>query len=221
MQLARVKKGALDSYIVTSDRDSSIPASDPAPRRPADAVESAALDAAREVLATKGVKRLTIEGVSARTGIAKTTLYRRWRSKEDLALAVMLEMARTATSASAGPNLRSALVGYVGAAIAILRTTPMGRVMQGLASDLATDPVLATRFRDEVVMLRQRHLADLLTRAMAEQQLRPDLDPELLQDLLFGPVYYRLLFSGRPLDDALAEQIVDAVLPTIVAAPAE
>ncbi len=168
------------------------------------------------MLAAEGVKGLTIEAVAARTGIAKTTLYRRWRSKRELALAVVLDMASAAIAAPPEADVRAALTGYVSAATTILRTTLMGRVMQGLASDLATDPELATAFRAEVVALRQGHLEQLVARGIATGQLRAGVDVALLQDLLFGPVYYRLLFSGAPLDDDLAASIVDAVLPAIL-----
>lgn len=182
-------------------------------------VEAAALEAARELLAADGVKGLTIEGVAARTGLAKTTLYRRWRSKEDLALAVVLDMARTAISAPEGADVRTALINYLGAATTILRTTLMGRVMQGLAADLATDPHLAAAFRAEVGALREAHLTELVQAGVAQGQLRSDVDTRFLQDLLFGPLYYRLLFSGSPLDETLAERIVDAVLPALLPGP--
>lgn len=170
-------------------------------------------------MADSGVKGLTIEGVSARTGIAKTTLYRRWRSKEDLALAVVLDMARTAIAAPTHDDIREALVGYLDAATTILRTTLMGRVMQGLASDLATDPDMAGAFRAEVGALREAHLTELVQRGVGKGQLRPGVDVVLLQDLLFGPLYYRLLFSGSPLERDLAQRIVDSILPSIAAQP--
>lgn len=182
-------------------------------------VERAALTAAFEQLAAGGVKGLTIEGVAARTGIAKTTLYRRWRSKEDLALAVLLEMTRAATFAPAGEDVRTGLISYLDAVITILRDTPHGRVMQGLASDLATDPQMADAFRREVVALRQANLVELLQHGVGTGQLRPDVDLALVQDLLFGPVYYRLLFSGHPLEPDLAGRIVDGILPWLLAAP--
>jgi AcrR family transcriptional regulator len=179
-------------------------------------VEKAALSAALEQLAAGGVKGLTIEGVAAQTGIAKTTLYRRWRSKEDLALAVLLEMTRAATFAPAGQDVRHGLVSYLDAVITILRDTPHGRVMRGLASDLATDPEMADAFRREVIGLRQGHLADLLHQGVATGRVRPEVDVALLQELMFGPVYYRLLFSGYPLEPDLASRIVDSILPSLL-----
>lgn len=49
--------------------------------------------------------------------------------------------------------------------------------------------------------------------------LRPDTDRELMHELLFGPVYYRLMLSGAPLDEGLAERVVDAVLPAFAVGP--
>jgi AcrR family transcriptional regulator len=209
---------ALHCLAVTNDQEDAS-GQPPAGPAPAPTVEQAALDAARELLAETGVKGLTIERVSARTGIAKTTLYRRWRSKEDLALAVVLDMARTASAAPTHDDIRQALVSYLDAATTILRTTLMGRVMQGLASDLATDPDMATAFRAEVGTLRHTHLTDLVQRGINQGQLRAGVDVALLQDLLFGPLYYRLLFSGFPLEEDLGQRIVDSILPSIATDP--
>ena len=91
----------------------------------------------------------------------------------------------------------------------------MGRVMQGLVSDLATDPHLAEAFQTRVVTLRVAEVRRLVERGIERGDLRRDTDVELVHELLFGPVYYRLLLSGAPLEPGLAERIVDAVLPAI------
>lgn len=205
---------------VACEPDPRVPPAASAARGRGASIDQAALEAARELLAAGGVKGLTMEGVAARTGIGKPTLYRRWRSKEDLALAVVLDMARTAIAAPAGADVREALVSYLGAAIDILRSTLMGQVMQGLTSDLATDPQMAVAFRGEVIGLRDSHLEELVQRGVEAGQLRPGVNVALVQDLLFGPVYYRLLYSGEPLEDDLAERIVNAVLASLATDPA-
>jgi AcrR family transcriptional regulator len=177
--------------------------------------ERLALDSARGLLADGGVQRLTVEGVAARSGIAKTTIYRRWRSKEDLALAVLLEMTEAVVDVPELEDTRSELIAFVARAIDILGSTLMGRVMQGLASDIATDPTLAQAFRDRVVSLRLAELRHLIQRGIDRGELRDDIDARLLHDLLFGPVYHRLLLTGGTLDHALAEQIVDTLIPSL------
>src|SRR5207244_7658366 len=91
----------------------------------------------------------------------------------------------------------------------------MGRVMQGLVSDLATDPALARAFRERIVAMRLAEVRRLLERGIERGEIRPDADFELAHELLFGPVYYRLLLSGAPLDRKLAGRIVDAVYPVL------
>ena len=112
-------------------------------------------------------------------------------------------------------DVRQELVTFVDGAVRILGTTLMGRVMQGLVSDLATDPQLGRLFRERVVAFRVSEMRRVVERATARGELRPGVDVELVHELLFGPVYYRLLLSGGALDKVLAERIVDAVLPSI------
>jgi AcrR family transcriptional regulator len=174
------------------------------------------LDATRALLVEGGVRRLTVEGVAARSGVAKTTIYRRYRSKDELALAVLLRMVEEVVTVPDVGDIRAELIAFVGGAVRILGTTVMGSVMQGLVSDLASDPELGEAFRDQIVSTRLAEVRRLLERGAIRGQLRAGLDAELAHDLLFGPVYYRLLLSGRPLDEALAERIVDAVLPAML-----
>ena len=179
--------------------------------------DQAILEATREILAEVGVRKLTVEGVAARSGVAKTTIYRRFRSKEELALSVLIDMVEQFSEV---PDLGSAeqeLAIFVGNAIRVLGTTLLGRVMQGMVSELAADPTLATAFRERVVARRQAEMRALVERGAARGELRPDADPELLHELLFGPVYYRLFLSGQPLEPALAERVVAAVFPAFAA----
>ncbi len=180
---------------------------------PSTPTQRAILDATRELLAEGGVEKLTIEGVAARAGVAKTTIYRRWRSKDELALAVLIAMVEQIVSFPDLGDTRAELVAFVDGAVKILGSTLMGRVMQGLVSDLAADPELARAFRERVVSVRVAEVKRLVERGIERGDLRPETDHELFHELLFGPVYYRLLLSGAPLDDDLAERVVAAVLP--------
>jgi AcrR family transcriptional regulator len=189
----------------------------PASTRDRGRTEKSILDATRELLAAGGVRELTVERVAARSGVAKTTIYRRWRGKHELALAVLIDMVENVVATPDLGDTRQELISFVDAAVKILGSTLMGRVMQGLVSDLATDPGLARAFRERVVAMRVAEVRRVAERGIERGDLRPDTDVELLHELLFGPVYYRLLLSGAPLDDRLAERIVDAVLPAVAA----
>jgi AcrR family transcriptional regulator len=175
------------------------------------ATEQAILQATRELLVEGGVHHLTVEGVAARSGVAKTTIYRRYRDKDDLALSVVLDMVEQVILPELG-DTRAELVQFVSAAVDQLGSTLMGRVMQGLVSDLATDPDLASAFQERVVSVRDAEVSRLIARGIERGDLAADTDEVTAHELLIAPLYYRLLLSGDPLDHAFAERIVDATM---------
>ncbi|BEP12769.1 TetR/AcrR family transcriptional regulator [Acidothermaceae bacterium B102] len=175
--------------------------------------EKAILDATRELLSESGVRHLTVEKVAARSGVAKTTIYRRWRSKDELALAVLIDFVQTIVAVPRGDGVRNELTALLRGAVNTLGTTAMGRVMQGLVSELATNDDLSRAFHEQVVALRVSEVRKIVVRGIERGELRADTDVDLLHELLFGPVYYRLFLSGGALDRKLPGRIVDAVLP--------
>jgi AcrR family transcriptional regulator len=177
-------------------------------------VERAILDAARELLADDGVGGLTIEAVAAHAGVAKTTVYRRYSSRNDVALAVVIDMIEDAPPANLG-DTRKEFMALVSTAIRLLSSTLMGRVMQGLVSDLATDPELAAAFRERVLSVRADAVRQLVAQAVERGDLPPGTDSSLAHELLISPIYYRLLLSGAPLDRKLATRIVDTTLAAL------
>jgi len=168
--------------------------------------------AAADLFLDQGYGATTLEKVAARAGVAKTTIYRRWRDKDELALAVVLDMVEQVVQLPELGDTRKELLAFVNAAVEVLGSTLMGRVMQGLVSDLATDAELAHAFRERVVSVRDAEVERLVERGVRRGDLRADTDPMTAHDLLIGPVYYRLLLTGQPLDRAFAKRTVDAVL---------
>jgi AcrR family transcriptional regulator len=176
--------------------------------------KQAILDATRELLADEGdVGSLTVEAVAARSGVAKTTIYRRWRDKWELALdAVMIDMLPGFADPVDVGDTRKELVTFVQAAIKNLSAPPSGPAMQGLISQIATDPELGRVYRERVVEPRRAQLRPVIERGIARGDLRPDTDVRLVHELLLGPIFYRLLLSGGQLDRKLSTRLADAIL---------
>jgi AcrR family transcriptional regulator len=174
----------------------------------------AILDATRELLAQDGdVRSLTVEAVAARSGVAKTTIYRRWRDKWELALdAVMIDMLPRFDEPVDVGDTRKELLTFVNSVVRMMASTPMGPAMQGLVSQIATDPDLARVYREQVVQPRLTQLAPVIQRGIARGDLRADTKVRLVHELLLGPIFYRLLLSGAPLDRNLGPRLVDAIL---------
>jgi len=186
----------------------------PSPGRPRrSSTGHAILKATREILGRSGVHGLTIEGVAARSGVAKTTIYRRWRSKEDLALAALLEVIQEDPQPVRHTGgTRTALSTYLGRLIDNLNSRLYGRIVRGLISDLGVDLELARGFRERVLARRVAAVRELLQRGIERGELRRDLDLGIAVDLLLGPIYYRLLISGEPLSSAFIDRLVAAVM---------
>jgi AcrR family transcriptional regulator len=174
----------------------------------------AILAATLQLLAPDGdVGSLTVEAVAARSGVAKTTIYRRWRDKWELALdAVMIDMLPRLDEPVDVGDTRKELLTFVNSVVKMLAATPYGPAMQGLVSQIATDPDLARVYREQVVQPRHAELTPVIQRGIARGDLRPDTDIRLVHELLVGPIFYRLLLSGAPLDGDLGPGLVDAIL---------
>ena len=183
------------------------------PDRRVERSRRAILDATRELLAEGNVGALTVEAVAARSGVAKTTIYRRWRDKWELALdAVMIDVVQRFDEPADTGDTRAELLAYADWVVTMLAATPMGPAMQGLVSQIATDPGLARVYREQVVQPRLTQLAPVIARGIARGDLRPGTEVRLVHELLAGPIFYRLLLSGAPLDHDLGARLVDAIL---------
>jgi AcrR family transcriptional regulator len=191
------------------------------PDRRAERSKQAILDATRELLAEEGgVRALTVESVAARAGVAKTTIYRRWRDKWELALdAAMIDILFNFAEPVDVGDTRKELLRFVDGSIKSLGSKLYGRTMQGLASEIASDPQLGRVYQEHVVEPRRQQLRQVIDRGIERGDLRPDTDLRLVHELINGAIYYRLLFSGPPIGRKLGERLVDAVLDAYRAPP--
>jgi AcrR family transcriptional regulator len=168
--------------------------------------------ATQELLVERGYRELTIEGVAARAGVGKQTIYRWWPSKA----ALVLEAYLAGSEAVAQPEETGALLEDVRALlqwlIDVLAEPVGGRVVPGLVADLQHDRDLAEGFHRDVVPARRSAMLGVLESGRARGELRPGADLELAVDTLHGAVFYRLLFSGEPLDSEFTERLARQVL---------
>src|SRR5215467_1029244 len=184
--------------------------------RPRDsAVDSRVLDAAWDLLHAKGFARLTVDEVAERARTAKTTVYRRWPTKDHLAVALAARSLGEVPIADTG-DLRADLTGF---AIALagslnrlrLAGNPAGGQAAGLAAAAARHPDIGELVRAGFAARHALALARL-QRARDTEGLRGDIDAEVLIDQVAGPVWYRVLVTGAPVGHSYAERLVTAAL---------
>lgn len=197
----------------------------PVPRRRggrprSDAANRAILYAAREELVEHGFTKFRLEHVAARAGVGKSTLYRRWPSKEALAQDLLADLAAPHIAVDDVGDTREELYQCVAHALHAIRDTPFGAVIRALLSQIAVNPRLGDPFRATVVQARRDEIAKVVARGIARGDLRPDCGADVATELLVGPVYFRLIFGGDMGDD-FARTVSDAVCTAFAIEPRE
>ncbi len=178
------------------------------PRR-ADADE-AILAATLEQLTDAGVAGLSMALVAERAGVGKATIYRRWPSKE----ALVLDALRTATAPIPVPdqgNLRDDLTAYTGELVDRFRAGRGSDVLPHIVAASCHDDELRASL-DDYTRSRQATLRLLFARGIERGELPADTDVDLAVEAILGPIFYRHLLSGEPVDRTLARRLVDRVL---------
>jgi AcrR family transcriptional regulator len=133
---------------------------------------------------------LTVEGIAARAGAGKQTIYRWWPSKADVVLEAMLEEVASAIAAPDKGSLPDDLVAFLSETFQQRAQRP---VLLGLMAQALLDPGFAQAFRDRFLFSRRAALREILERAAARGEIAAEVDPELLIDVVYGVLWYRLL----------------------------
>jgi AcrR family transcriptional regulator len=191
------------------------------PGRPRSAQShQAILEATVELLAETGYEAMSIEAVAARAGVGKTTIYRRWASKEELVSEAIRTLHSELAFVDTG-NIRDDLITFLKSTFQA-RPSIVENLLLKMLSEMRTNPEIYSTFHASIIAPRLQELTQFVQRAQARGEIRPDLDPLFVIDLIAGPALYRLLLSGimtSPPPPDLPEQIVDAVLHGIAAEP--
>jgi AcrR family transcriptional regulator len=180
-------------------------------RKRDEATRQAILRAAYETLEAEGYGGFTIEAVAARSGAAKTTIYRWWPSKGALAIDSFLDLFQREVpfprTRSASADLKANLQ-----LMAKIWGGRYGRLITGIIAAGQSDAKTLELYRERLVKPRREGGRRLLQRGIDNGEFRPDIDIEAALDALYGPFYGRLLAWLEPLDPAWAERLCDTVL---------
>jgi AcrR family transcriptional regulator len=189
-----------------------LPVVPPRGRPRSDSASRAILEAFRELLVEVGFARLRLEHVAARAGTSKATIYRRWHSKEELAIELLHELATPFLAIPDSGDTRAELVTVTQSCIGRLTESDFGPVMRAMLCQIAANPTVGDRFRAMVVQARRDEVRRVIERGIARGDLPASTDLDIVTELLIGPIYFRLVFGGA-LDREFGEQVVDALLP--------
>jgi AcrR family transcriptional regulator len=176
--------------------------------------QKAILATAIALLLERGLHAMSMDDVAERAGVSKATIYRWWPSKELLALdALATEWAVPLPTAERDTGtLRGDLLARFRPWLRQLNQKPFGRVIAGLVAEAQTDPAFAQLYREHFVQPRREATRPLLLRAIKRGEIASNTNLEVTLDLLYGPIYHRLLHGHAPLNDRFVQQVIDAVI---------
>ena len=175
-------------------------------RRRGELVGRAVLEATRALLAEGGYPAATIEAISSRSGVAKTSIYRRWPNRATVVVELLMRIATEAVPIPTGRDPQRALRTEMKGVAEVSDQLP-GQLLRSLLGEAQSDPEVAAALIEGIFRPRSEASSRAIRRAQVEGSVREDIPPLLAVDLLFGPIFYRMLVRHQPLNDAYVGQV--------------
>ena len=195
----------------TKSRSEGEPAKGPEPlRRSKEAVMAASLAAAYELLTEFGLGGVSVDEVSRRSGVAKTTIYRHWPSRTSLLFDAVMQFAPRLQTPNTG-DFRSDLTALALGLAQRLRTGRWSSAMPSIVDAAERDEEVA-EFQSRTHAGMMSGFGAIAARAQARGELGPNFDVSDLTAAIAGPLFYRRWFSRQELDDAFVRGVVERAL---------
>jgi AcrR family transcriptional regulator len=169
------------------------------------------LNGARDLVSERGPRAVTVDEIAAAAGVGKQTLYRWWPSKSSVIMDALIEL--TDPDPADLPESTYEALRLQLRRVAGMFASRNGELIRELVADSQGNPALAKDFRDRFFAHRRARGAATLEKGIVTGELRPDLDVEDALDVLYGPLWLRLLVGHRPVRQAAADELLDLVWP--------
>jgi AcrR family transcriptional regulator len=178
---------------------------------------STILDAAADLLAERGLHGFSMDDVAARAGVGKATIYRHWRTRDDLVVDVTLVLCSPVEAPDTG-SLRDDVLALLRRLAARVNSPKIGPVMAAVIDGAERSPALR-RVHERIVLERRQPMREVLERARARGEARDDVPVELAVDLAVAPVFYRRFVAHQRVDQRYLNSLVDALCALLAPEP--
>ena len=168
-----------------------------------------------EELAEVGYGRLSIDAVARRAGVGKAAIYRRWRSKLDITVALTSTVAVAAIDVPDTGSLRADIRQYLENACEALTHPLAGQIIPDLLAEAMRNPGLAEALLHTVRTPRRAKAAILFQRAIERGELSAESDLEMCMDVLAGPLYWRLAIARTPTGADYLDRLTEIVMAAL------
>jgi len=168
-----------------------------------------------EELAEVGYGRLSIDAVAKRAGVGKAAIYRRWRSKLDMTVALTSEVAVAAIDVPDTGSLRGDIRQYLDNACEAIAHPLARHIIPDLLAEATRNPALADALVPTLRTPRRAKAAVLFQRAVKRGELAADSDLEMCMDFLAGPLYWRLAVVHTQTGEDYLDRLTDRILAAL------
>jgi AcrR family transcriptional regulator len=168
----------------------------------------AILQAANELLESEGFAAVTVEAIAERAGVSKATVYRWWPNRAAVVMDGFLSIVSSEVPFPHTGHAREDIRIHM-RRLAEAFGGKMGRTVAALIAEGQSDPELAEALRSRWLSVRRTEAKEILELGIERGELREDLDPEVAVDILYGPIYYRMLVGHAPLEEDFANALAD------------
>ncbi len=155
----------------------------------------------------EGVGRLTIERVSSETGVGKPTIYRSWANAHELAMAAFIAHPDDEVHIPKG-TIKRRLQAHLNGVVQAF-STPRGRQITLTMASAEQESELSKAFRNQIILKSREIGRSFLEQEIASHGGKSTINIETALDMLYGPLFFRLLAGHEPLNDKLASQLIE------------
>jgi AcrR family transcriptional regulator len=184
----------------------------PNPERRSERARQAILGAALELCSEQSYAGLTMEGIAKRAGVGKQTIYRWWPSKAAILLEALKERAEDTLDFPDTGDLTADLRTQMTQVVRAFTDPLFAAYSKGLIAAAQSDSDIADAVVDTIIKPRVDLCTERLAKAQRSGKIRPDLDLRDLVELLYAPLYYRLLLHTRPVTESQVDTILAVTL---------
>jgi AcrR family transcriptional regulator len=178
----------------------------PPGRRRSETSRKAILDATYDLLKTVGFHQMSIEGVAARAGVGKATVYRWWSSKGVLAVEAFMQAIAPSIGFRETASARADIERQLNLLAKAYRGKA-GEILKEMIGFSQSDAETREAFFVGYLKPRREAAKAALQRGIDQGEFQSNLDPEVLVDALYGPLIYRMLTGHYPIDNKFINQI--------------
>lgn len=172
------------------------------------------LDAAAE-LALDGAAGAGVDAIAARAGVSRTTVYKWWPSAAAVLLDGLLDHTRDTIESTPTATTNEALHSYLSRLVTLVRDSSAGALLRGLIAASVSDPLVSRALVDDWLAPRREAVVALLVEGVRRGEVRSGVDFETVADVLFAPIYYRMMLRHQPLTDGFPGEILAVCWPGI------